>query len=123
MWELAVFQQIKSTANPSGQTVWSSSGCNISMNSRRPGLGMRKTTGLSREERFAWVATIAHFGHLRTIASFFLFLGMSFLQKDYGDKRRRKALIQEGKKLHEIIICTAWNFLMFIVCAPQLKHL
>ena len=80
-----LFQQIKSTANPSGQTVWSRSGCNISMNSGRPSLGMRETTGLRGEEGVAWVATIAHFRHLRTMASFFLSLCIYFLQEDYKE--------------------------------------
>lgn len=71
-WESAVIsQQIKSTVNTGVQTVWSSSGCNISMNSGRPSSGKRrKPQRLSEEERVAWVGTTAHFRHSEVIASF-----------------------------------------------------
>lgn len=77
-----------------------------------------KPQDLSGEERVAWVATTAHFGHLKITAS----LSPSFFlpHKDYGGSKRRKALTQKGKKLHKIIF-TARDFLMFIGCAPQLN--
>lgn len=69
-------------------------------------------------ERVAWAATTAHFRHLKITAAFFLFLCVSFPQKDYGGTKGGQPWLK-GKKLHKVI-CTAWDLLMLIGYAPQL---
>ena len=66
-----ISQQIKSMVNTGVQTVWSNSGCRISMNSGRPSSGKRrKPQRFSEEERVTWPGTAAHFRHSEVVASF-----------------------------------------------------